>query len=66
MKFEAGQRVFDTDCGEFGTVIEQISKTKVKVEYDHDWGCDTAIDTCPVKDLELAQMSKFMRKVKEK
>ena len=54
-KFKPGQKVFDTDCGEFGTVLHYTSESAVAIEYDHNWGCDTSVDIADEKDLEPAE-----------
>ena len=51
-RLKEGQRVFDTDCGEFGAVLQYVSETTVAVEYDHDWGCDSSVCEVPVEYLE--------------
>lgn len=42
-RLKEGQRVFDAECGEYGTVLQYISKNTVAVEYDRDWGCDSSV-----------------------
>ncbi|MDR0286412.1 MAG: hypothetical protein LBI03_01695 [Clostridiales bacterium] len=52
-KYKEGDRVFDKDCREFGTVIGYCAGL-VKVAYDQDNGCDTNIDYADENDLEDA------------
>ena len=42
-KYKEGDRVFDTYCGEYGTVIG-YDGCLVKIAYDQDCGCDSNID----------------------
>lgn len=52
-RLKEGQRVFDTDSGEFGTVLQYISNQTVAVEYDHDLGCKLFVCEVCVDVLEM-------------
>lgn len=47
-----GTRVFDTSCGESGTVISTKPDGTAKIAYDQNYGCKSNIDVAPISDLE--------------
>lgn len=49
---KSGRRVFDTSCGESGTVISTRPDGTAKIAYDQYYGCTSNIDYAPISDLE--------------
>lgn len=52
--FCSGARVFDRECGEYGTVLHFLSRSVVAVQYDQDYGCEKNTCAVDLEHLELA------------
>lgn len=52
-RFYTGERVFDKECSEYGTVLQYASRSSVIVRYDQDYGGEPNTCAVDVEHLEV-------------